>query len=232
MSSSDHPLQAVISRPAAYTLDSTLPLDELQTLAPGTNLLIEGPAQTNKHQLATKMLAAGTARGEHTVIISPDMSADRLSRSVDSMDADTDYLYIVDCTGATGKGSFDDEERVKFVSSPGDLTGIGMGLVKCTQAVGADAAYGLRVGVLSVSTLLRYAEVNRVFNFLHVLTGRVSAAGYLGIYTIDSAAHDESDLNVLRSLFDAAVKLRETDDGTLEAKIVGLDDVDSSWTEI
>lgn len=232
MSSTDHPLQAVISRPSAYTLDSVLSLEGLETVPAGTNLLIEGPAQTNKREFATALLATGTARGENAVIISPDMSANRVRKQIETHDGATDRLYIVDCTGSSGKGSFDDEPQVKYVSSPGDLTGIGMGLVKCTQEIGSEAASGMRVGVLSVSTLLRYADVNRVFNFLHVLTGRVSAAGYFGIFTIDPNVHDESDLNVLRSLFDAAVKLRKTAEGDLEARVVGLEDVDSSWTSI
>ncbi|WP_276245409.1 MULTISPECIES: hypothetical protein [unclassified Haladaptatus] len=232
MSSSDRQLQAVVSRPTTYALGSAIDIEGFEEVPPGTNLLIEGPLQADTRQLATQLLATGTAQGENAVVISSDANADRVVRDVSAFDGDADRLYVVDCTGVSGKGSFDDEPHVKYVTSPSDLTGIGVGLVKCTQEIGAGATSGLRLGVFSLSTLLRYAEVGRVFNFLHVLTGRVSAAGYFGVYTIDPSAHDDADLNVLRSLFDAALKLRETDDGTLEARVVGLPNVASTWTPL
>jgi len=58
-----------------------------------------------------------------------------------------------------------DTRSMKYVSSPGDLTGIGMGIVKCTRDIDSEVERGLRLSVLSVSTLVQYANSQRVFNF-------------------------------------------------------------------
>ncbi|MFC6992462.1 hypothetical protein ACFQH3_12315 [Haladaptatus sp. GCM10025707] len=149
MSSSDRQLQAVVSRPTTYALGSAIDIEGFEEVPPGTNLLIEGPLQADTRQLATQLLATGTAQGENAVVISSDANADRVVRDVSAFDGDADRLYVVDCTGVSGKGSFDDEPHVKYVTSPSDLTGIGVGLVKCTQEIGAGATSGLRLGVFS-----------------------------------------------------------------------------------
>jgi archaellum biogenesis ATPase FlaH len=83
--------------------------------------------------------------------------------------------------------------------------------------------------VLSLSTLLQYADSQRVFNFLHTITGRVSAADYLGVATLDPTTQNPKETNTLTSLFDAVVELREADDGTREMRVVGLPDVPRTW---
>lgn len=142
---------------------------------------------------------------------------------------DPDRLRVVDCTGARGRGSMDDTETIKYVRSPGDLTGIGMGIVKCTREIGPGVDDGLRMAVLSLSTLLRYANADRSFNFLHTVTGRVSAAGYLGLATFDPTSHDPGDGNTLSSLFDVVVELREADDGSREVRVVGHREASRTW---
>ena len=150
------------------------------------------------------------------------------SGGFESVAGGLDRLRVVDCTGATAKGTFDDTDDVKYVASPGDLTGIGMGIVKCTRDMG-ESVDGLRLGVLSLSTLLRYSDPDRVFNFLHTVTGRVSAADYLGIATLDPGAHDPQDVNTLSSQFDVVVELREADDDGREARVVGHHESPRTW---
>jgi hypothetical protein len=52
-----------------------------------------------------------------------------------------------------------------------------------------------------------------VFNVLHVLTGRLTAAGYLGIFTLDPASHDDVIVNQIKGQFDGIVTLEDTADG-------------------
>jgi len=69
------------------------------------------------------------------------------------------------------------------------------------------------MGVLSLSTMLRLTDADRVFNFLHVLTGRISAAGYLGVFALDPTVHDERTVNTIKAQFDGAIRLRQDSDG-------------------
>ncbi|QLD90153.1 hypothetical protein HWV07_14365 [Natronomonas salina] len=212
-----------------YDLGDALPVEGLSSLDAGTNVLVSGPPMLGKQQLVLELLAAGTD-DEHALAITPDTNGDRLRRQFENATGrDADRLRIVDCTGATGKGSMDDSETIKYVGSPSDLTGIGMGIVKCTRDIGAGVDDGLRLSVLSLSTLLRYANADRMFNFLHTVTGRVSAAGYLGLATFDPTTHDASAANTLTALFDVVVELREADDGSREVRAVGHPGTPRTW---
>lgn len=219
--------KAVTTGVSTYEVDDVLPHEDLEQLPAGASILISGPAMVGKAELALDLLAVGTDQGQHALAVTPD---DRAEWVTDAFESDVERLWIVDCTGTSG-GSFGDTDRVKYVNSPGDLTGIGMGVAKCIRAIGVDVRGGLRLSVLSVSTLLQYANRDRVFNFLHVLTGRVSAADYLGVFTLDSAAHDEQTVNVVTSQFDAVVEIREDTEGR-EFRVRGLAGVDRGWRSL
>jgi hypothetical protein len=48
-----------------------------------------------------------------------------------------------------------------------------------------------------------------VFRFLHVFTGRIQSVDGLGLFCIDSTAHDERTMNTLKQLFDGIVTTDE-----------------------
>lgn len=214
--------------PKQYDVSDVFPVEGFDSVRPGTNLLVVGPPQSGTVRLALRLLARGTAVGEPAIAVSPNLEDERLHVRFESADGDLSLLHTVDCSGASGKGSFDDTAQVNYVSSPADLTGIGLGVVKCTRRIGSDVR-GVRLSLLSLSTMLRYTELDRLFTFLHVLTGRVSAAGYFSVSTADSTVDDPQELNVLRSLYDAVIEFRETDDGSHEIRIVGHEDAPSTW---
>lgn len=213
----------------SYDLGGAVPVEDFDSVAAGTNVLVSGPPMVGKEELVLELLSAGR-QAEHAVAVTPDTDGERLRRRFgDVTDTDADHLRVVDCTGATGKGSMDDSETVKYVGSPGDLTGIAMGIVKCTRDIGPAVEDGLRLTVLSLSTLLRYANADRMFNFMHTITGRVSAADYLGLATLDPTMHDAATANTLSSLFDVVVELREADDGSREVRVVGHAGSPRTW---
>ncbi|MFB6256893.1 MAG: recombinase RecA, partial [Haloplanus sp.] len=59
-----------------------------------------------------------------------------------------------------------------------------------------------------------------VFRFLHVFTGRVQSVDGLGLYAIDSAAHDDKTMNTLKQLFDGVIETHE--DGEPTANLPGV----------
>ena len=213
-------------RTDAYDLGEIVPVEGFASVDPGTNVLISGGRMLGKERLALELLAVGSE--EEAIAVTPDTAGGRLRDSFESVAGGLDRLRVVDCTGASSKGSFDDTDDMKYVASPGDLTGIGMGIVKCTRDMD-ESVDGLRMAVLSLSTLLRYSDPDRVFNFLHTVTGRVSAADYLGIATLDPDAHDPQDVNTLSSQFDVVVELREADEVGREVRVVGHHESPRTW---
>lgn len=108
-------------------------------------------------------------------------------------------------TGSASRGNI----RTTSVSDPGDLTGIG---VKIEQVLSAwtDEDAPTRTCFHSLTCLLQYADLDRVFKFLHVLTSRIEASNGLAHFHMDPTAVDDRTLATVRSLFDV---VSEYEDG-------------------
>lgn len=112
-------------------------------------------------------------------------------------------------------GSLDDPAwAVKRVENPSDLTGVGIELSELLSgmATAADEDESIRMCFNSVTSLLQYADLQRAFRFLHVVTGRIKTVGAVGHYHLDPEAHDSQTLATLTGLFDAVVEVE--DDGS------------------
>lgn len=105
---------------------------------------------------------------------------------------------------------------VRGVENPGDLTGIGIELSELLSSMATAAGDDEAVAVCfnNLTSLLQYADLQRVFRFLHVVTGRVKTIGGVGHYHIDPDAHDKQTMATLKGLFDAVIEVGE--DGTLD----------------
>jgi hypothetical protein len=100
------------------------------------------------------------------------------------------------------------EVSTASVSSPGDLTGLGIKLSQCLSTWD-DNPNRTTVRFDSLTTLLQFAELKRVFRFVHVLLGRIDSANAVGYFHLDPAAHDDQTLATLRGLFDAVYELED-----------------------
>jgi len=103
---------------------------------------------------------------------------------------------------------------VKTVENPSDLTGIGIELSELLSgmATAADDDEHIVVCFDSITSLLQYADLQRAFRFLHVVTGRVKTVNGVGHYHLDPEAHERQTLATLKGLFDAVVEVE--DDGS------------------
>jgi hypothetical protein len=99
---------------------------------------------------------------------------------------------------------------VETVENPGDLTGIGVELSELLSGMAGAAGEDESVAVCfdSVTSLSQYADLQRTFRFLHVVTGRIKSAGASGHFHVDPEAHSDQDLATLKGLFDAIVEVR------------------------
>lgn len=99
---------------------------------------------------------------------------------------------------------------VKSVSTPDDLTGLGITL---SQALSTheDAV----VCFDSLTALLQYVETERAYEFLNALTGHLYAADARAHFHLDPAVHDTRTVDALASLFDVVV---EAEDGGWSAR--------------
>ncbi|NGM71465.1 recombinase RecA [Natronolimnobius sp. AArcel1] len=204
-----------------YDLVDVLPDVEID---PGTNVLVAGPPMTGKRQVAYDILTSGASRGNGSIVVTTKDSADKvLERFDDDGRHEDSPVGVVDCvTKQRGIGTVEDDPRIKYASSPVDMTGIGIKLSAFLQEFyeGRGVTEN-RVLLHSVSTLLMYSDLQTVFRFLHVFTGRIQSADALGIYVIDSTAHDDQTMNTLKQLFDGIIEI-QAGDSEPEIRTAGL----------
>lgn len=213
MSSQD----VVRARVEHYRLATEGLLADVDPVPAGTNVLVLGPPMVGRDDLIAEFVATGIAAGQPGVVVSATDPAATLRRDHPGLDR----AFVVDSSTAGEGDGFDPDGRIASVATPDDITGIGMAIVKCTRAIGDTASEGVRIGVVGLSTILQYTDQQRVFNFLHTLTGRISAAGYVGLFGLDPSVHDDQTVNTIMSQFDGAIRLTETDDG-IAFETVGL----------
>ncbi|KTG11684.1 hypothetical protein AUR64_00385 [Haloprofundus marisrubri] len=220
------------------------PLEAI-TVEPGTSLLISGPTLTGKRRLLYELLASAPRRRERaTILTTTRKRADTIAREYEAVSGGgdggagraersggSDELAIVDCVGRLSGFDPDREQpNRRYVSSPGDLTGVGIAVTEFMRRQ-YEAGTETRVGVHSLSTMLMYTELRRLFQFLHVLTGRIANCEFSGVFVADDDVVDDRDFAILKQPFDAVLELRETDDGR-EYRIRGEYDGPRRWTTL
>lgn len=204
-----------------YETAGTLPTE---TIPDGTSLLCFGPPMSGKEELLIRFLTAGLERDEGVVVVSTDVGAADLFARYPELDDDA--VQVIDCAGESEPSR---KERVRTVSSPADLTGVGIELSEAVAALHAAGHDRVRVGVDSISTLGVYSEQKRLLRFLHALTNRVDAANAVGMFLAHGGTFSDERLEVLLPLFDGRVDVRTADDGTTELRVRGIPDASDEW---
>jgi KaiC/GvpD/RAD55 family RecA-like ATPase len=204
----------------------SLPIDEF----PSGSILVSGPAMSGKYELLLDFVIEGGRLGEGGLFVTTNEPAESVRSDVQSRGgAVPEFLGIVDCVSerqsTTERLSGD---HVEYVTSPGDMTSIGIGV---SEQLGRFEDAGIdrtRLAFHSLSTLLLYSDVETVFRFLHVLTGRIDAVDAVALFTIDSTAHDDETMTTLGPLFDGTIEHRRGEDGT-EIRFAGLPETPDGW---
>ncbi|WP_266076694.1 RAD55 family ATPase [Haladaptatus caseinilyticus] len=192
-------------------------------VGPGTNLLISGPSMTGKRNLALDILAHGGTGGEGAIIVATkDGGKQMLTEYKSRIDRSRTPIGVVDCVSKQQGMNPRGIDGIEFASSPVDMTGIGIKLSELLQEFYDAGVRTNRIAFDSLSTLLMYSNVQTVFRFLHVFTGRIQSAEAFGLFIIDSTAHDDQTMSTLRQLFDGEIEVREADGNESEIRIKGV----------
>ncbi|MFC7227333.1 hypothetical protein N0B31_07960 [Salinirubellus salinus] len=212
-----------MSEESPFDLGPSFPHSGRRRVAPGTSILLLGPAGVDRREFAYELLAAGQRRAEGVVLVStdvPGVAASGAYREVTGAEGD-DRLFVVDATGTGGKG-------VAAISSPGDLTELGTALTRGFREL-ADTAR-MRVGLLSLTSMLDHLDRGGVFEFCTTLARRVERGGMLGVCTLNPDACNDQTLAMLTDAFDVVVELDERG-SEVSCRVTGPEGR-SNWTPV
>jgi KaiC/GvpD/RAD55 family RecA-like ATPase len=209
-----------------YNPGDVLPADSL----PSGSVLVSGPPMTGKYELLLRFIVEGGHRGDGGLFVTTNESARSIHADIEEMAGELSAsLRMVDCVSEQQsiEGRLP-ENRVEYVNSPGDMTGVGIGVSEQLRRFAEEETEHTRVVFDSLSTLLMYSDAETVFRFLHVLTGRIDSVDAAGLFTIDPTTHDHETVNTLKQLFDGAIEMRDAEAGR-EVRFVGLPDTPEDW---
>lgn len=205
-----------MSTTRSCSLDSTL------TANPPSSVVLEAPSLSSSGLSICPQLGEDDAATRNLLLVSlsgnPDGRLDAwgrhggLPQKVAVITADTSRQAVAAEGGSVSRGPDGTVVSTTTVSEPSDLTGIGIKMSKCLSAW-ADEDARTHVCFDSLTTLLQYADVEQVFQYLHVTNKRIEAVGGSVHYHIDPNAHDEQTLSTIESLF-SDVFTYETESGT------------------
>jgi len=176
---------------------------ELLTQLDGaTNVLLaEPPLGTGREACTSLLVGDGTEQSVLFVSYTRQASAcvDQLADENDI--ADLGVITVGDASPAVE----DDSVVTETISTPSDLTGLGIEIGQFLSEFDAPVT----ICFDSLTSMLQYVDVQTAYEFLHAVTGQVHAADARAHFHIDPSAHSEEDVAGIASLFDARVSLED-----------------------
>lgn len=215
----------------SYGFADELPL---RSISPGSTVLVSGPALSGGEALARLLVGDSIETDESGLFISTTTSGgkllDRCRQRYGSFDPT--QLGVIDCSGQEG-GDSRYEVPIQYVSSQRDLTGISIQFTALHEPLSSNAADGrVRTGLISLSSMLMYVDLETVFRFAQTLSVRISTTGGLGVFAIDPTAHEPQTVNTFSQIADGRIEVREADGGGSELRIRGLPDQPNGWQSV
>jgi len=104
---------------------------------------------------------------------------------------------------------------IDAISDPADLTRLGI-TIENYLSEWAENENQTVICFHSLTPLLQYADRERVFRFLHLLTGRIDSIDAVAHFHMNPEAHDAQTRNTLVQLFDAVIDIDETGERTIK----------------
>lgn len=213
-----------------YEFADGIPINPID---PGTIVLVAGPALSRAEGVARTLVADGSDAGEGMLYISTNMTAEKLLNACRQtrLSFDDSRMGVIDCSGQDVAQSALGE-RVKYVSTQSDLTGIGMKFSALYEGLYSTVENGcVRTGLISLSSLSMYVDLRALFQFAQTVSGRIDSAGGFGVFAIDPTTHDTKAVNTLSQVADGRIEVRESENGAGdgELRVRGLPNQPSGW---
>jgi|SRR5659263_363986 len=189
----------------------------------GSNILLICPPMSGKEVILRQIMYHGTVNENAIITVTTRESGAHILEwfHENRLTLPLFRIGIVDCVTKNHSAEYDNE-HIKIVNGPADLTGIG---VRISQFIDEFSTkkniLKIQLHIDSISTILIYSNIGMVYRFLHVFMGRFKGNGGLGICTLDSQMHDKREISILKHLFDYTIEI-ESENDTKFLRMVGI----------
>jgi KaiC/GvpD/RAD55 family RecA-like ATPase len=170
-----------------------------------------GPALSGKNRVAFELLANAYDRKARPCVVTATDTASQFRKRFEPYvrsDHHVEDVLVIDALA----GASDDTTRTGrtfTVGTPADLTGIGVQLSKALERLPPTERQGARVLVDSLSTLLIYSDIKRLFRFVNAINRRINGVGSGTVHVLDDDAIESQHRQQLLQLFPTVVQVEE-----------------------
>jgi hypothetical protein len=201
----------------------------------GTNILMLAPSMSSAEQLAYALIKPVV--GEYSIVLSTNERAAEVVDFFKSAGCDKRFIGVIDAITKSSTPSIADTTRLMFVSSPTDLTGIGIkfsNMIESTfEGTFADGETGLfpppiRFCVNSISTLLMYRKLEVLYQFLHIITAKEKKIEGFAIYILNNESFDDKTLSLIKQLMNGVIEVKMDGNDTY-FRVLGIKGTKSDW---
>ncbi len=224
-----------------YTTGLSIIDNHFQGLRAASNILILTPPLSHAEHLA--YLLARPMEGEWSIFLSTDERASDVFTTLKRLGANKNHIGVIDAITKCSVPTLSDTSRVKFVTSPMDLTGMGIKFSKMAEEMWKESVNSdregplpppLRFSINSVSTLLMYSRLEVAYRFLHVITNRVKKLEGIGVYILNNESFDDKTLSTIKQLMNMIIEVKSVDVGMSMQwyfRIVGINGTTTQWIQ-
>lgn len=138
---------------------------------------------------------------ENLLVLSVGRSPKQIQRALEARNANPRRVGVVPISGSSV--AYDGPMWTSSRVSPMDFTGISIEFNRGFAHLPPETGWVL---VDSVSVLLMYADVNRVYRLVDSMVGACRERGVTGVYVVDENAVTEETMNRFTGLFDRVVR--------------------------
>ena len=188
-------------------------------LNPGTTIMVIAHPFTDGDLIAAAIAKPRT--NEYTIALTTELDSASLLDyfSTCGGNINTSHIAFIDCSGHA-KG--EDEGQVRFVQSPSDLTGMDIKFTSLVEQImkgnfADDPNHmfptPIRYCLLSITTLLLFRPLDTVYQFLHVISGKLKKFGSIGIFVLNAESFDPKTVSVLTQLMTIVIEVRSGENG-------------------
>jgi hypothetical protein len=201
----------------------------------GSNILILAPPMSSAEVLAYALTRP--LQGEYAIVLSTNERAAEVIDYFKITGADKRFIGIIDAITKSSTPAIADTQRMMFVSSPTDLTGIGIKFSNMVETIFegefSEGEPGLfpppiRFCINSISTLLMYRRLEVLYQFLHVLTAKLKKTEGVGLYLINKESFDDKTLSLIKQLMSGVIEIKVEADGEY-LRIMGIRGIGTEW---
>ncbi|MFZ3168499.1 MAG: PAS domain-containing protein [Candidatus Methanoperedens sp.] len=200
-------------------------IDMIGGIQQGSNILLNGPSMSGTDNILYHIIRENISKNETAaLIVTTRESAIQILEKLKKLDPNLvlSNVGIVDCISKKHGNTAVENENIKLVSGPEDLTAIGVKISQFFEEfLIMKKIQKIQLHINSLSTLLMYSNIQTIFRLLHVLTGRIKMVNALGIYVIDREMHSEQIIASIKQLCDGMIEVNSKNDKNF-IRIMGI----------